>query len=164
MKRRAKGAALVLASIASLCLTAAADEPAQPQAARYMALKGGQALGRSGPGRDQPVEWIYQRAGLPMRILGADGQWRRVEDPGGAQTWMHESSLEDRRTVFVVGDRLGSAAMRRSPQGDGRTQAYLERGVIADLEACRGAWRRVSAQGHTGWVAVDKLWGAEACG
>ncbi|NWG52777.1 MAG: hypothetical protein HXY28_03580 [Hydrogenophilaceae bacterium] len=162
MKRRAKGAALIFASIAGLAMSAAA-QPQSAQAPHYLAIRGERVEARRGPGQSHAVEWIYLRPGLPVRVLGRDGAWVNVEDPGGARSWMHQTALEERRTVFVTGGRLGSATLRRTAQGDGRAVAHLERGVVAALEACRGDWRRITADGYSGWAAAEDLWGAESC-
>jgi SH3-like domain-containing protein len=163
MNRRAKGAALIFASIAGLAMSAAA-QPQPAPAPHYMAIRSERTEARSGPGQTHAVEWIYRRKGLPMRVLGRDGAWLRVEDPGGAQSWMHRSGLEERRTVFVTGGRLGSVTLRRTAQADGRAVVHLERGVVAELDACRGAWRRVIAGGYAGWARADAFWGADSCG
>ncbi|MBI1186361.1 MAG: hypothetical protein GC206_03385 [Alphaproteobacteria bacterium] len=161
MKRRAKGAALIFASIAGLTLSAAAQPAPAPH---YMAIRAERVEARSGPDQAHAVEWIYRRQGLPMRVLGRDGAWLRVEDPGGAQSWIHQTGLEERRTVFVTGGRLGSVTLRRTAQADGRAVVHLERGVVAALEACRGGWRRVATAGYSGWAPAEAFWGAEACG
>ncbi|MGE0829420.1 MAG: SH3 domain-containing protein [Hyphomonadaceae bacterium] len=130
---------------------------------RFVALKGEGVNGRRGPGPEHRVDWIYQRDGLPLQVVAESGPWRRVRDPGGAEVWIHSAHLENRRTVFVRGDRLGSTALRRAPNENARALAFLERGVVARLEACRGEWRRLSVEDRTGWAPADALWGAETC-
>ena len=100
---------------------------------------------------------------VPLLVTAESGPWRRVRDPGGAEVWIHSVHLEDRRTVYVLGGRLGSAALRRAPRAKARVVAYLERGVVARLEACRGEWRKLAVEDREGWVEVAALWGAESC-
>jgi SH3-like domain-containing protein len=168
---RALRVALALALALTLVQAASREAQAQPRIGpdsqlpvpRYVALRGSGVNGRRGPGPEHRIEWIYQRAGLPLLVTAESGPWRRVRDPGGAEVWIHSVHLEDRRTVYVLGGRLGTAALRRSPRAKARVVAYLERGVVARLEACRGEWRRLAVEDREGWVEVAALWGAESC-
>ncbi len=127
---------------------------------RFVSLKTDGANGRRGPGPNQPVQWIYQRVGLPLLVTGESGPWRRVRDPDGAETWIHTSSLDDKRTALVRGD--GDAALRSEPRDGARVLAYLAPGVIGSLTGCDGGWRRVVVGGRVGWVEQSVIWGADA--
>jgi SH3-like domain-containing protein len=130
---------------------------------RYVSLKSERANARRGPGAEHRIDWIYQRPGLPLLVTAESGPWRRVRDPDGATSWIHSGQLENRRTAYVRGGRLGSAALRREPDADARVLVYLGRGVVARLEACRGRWRLISVGGRSGWTDADALWGVESC-
>lgn len=165
-KRAAWAAALALVALASAA--SAQDVPrlgpdSREPVPRYMSLRGEAVNGRRGPGTQHRVDWIYRRAGLPLLVTAESGAWRRVRDPDGAQVWIHGAYLQNRRTVFVRGGRIGSVALRQTPEGAGRATAFLERGVVAELEACRGVWRRVRVDGRAGWTEAQGLWGAETC-
>ena len=170
MHRSAKRAALGLAIALFLAAPiAGASEGARigPDSnlpvPRFVALRGADVNGRRGPGVEHRVDWVYQRTGLPLRVTAESGPWRRVRDPDGAQVWIHAAYLDDRRTVYVRGGRLGSVALRRLPRADAGLAAYLARGVVGELEACRGDWRQVRVEGRRGWVEAALLWGADSC-
>ena len=127
---------------------------------RFVSLKTDGANGRRGPGPAQPVQWIYQRVGLPMLVTGESGPWRRVRDPDGAETWVHASSLDEHRTALVRGAH--DTPMRSEPRNGARVAAYLAPGVIASLTGCDGGWRRVVVSGRVGWVEKSAIWGADA--
>lgn len=153
------------ASIAALLLVAitanasATDAPAIP---RFVSLKTEGANGRHGPGLEHRIDWIYRHAGLPLQVTGESGPWRRVRDPDGAEVWMHQRNLQDRRTALVRGD--ADVPLRANPRGDSTVRAYLAPGVIGSLTGCDGEWRRVAIGGRVGWVEAAALWGAEpAC-
>ena len=60
---------------------------------RYVTLKFDEANLRAGPGREYPVLWQYQKAGLPLLVDAEFGIWRKVLDHDGTVGWMHGSVL-----------------------------------------------------------------------
>ncbi len=126
---------------------------------RFASLKTEGANGRRGPGLEHQVDWIYQRAGLPLKITAESGLWRRVVDPDGDLVWMHARNLEPRRTAYLTKD----ANLRRQARADATTIAYLAHGVVASFTGCSGDWRRIAIGGRVGWVEKTALWGAEDC-
>jgi len=127
---------------------------------RFVSLKTQGANGRHGPGLEHRVDWVYERAGLPLQVTGESGPWRRVRDPDGAEVWMHAQNLEQRRTVYVS----QATALRRAARENGQITAYLAAGVIGSVTGCEGEWRRVAGGGRIGWVENDALWGGDCAG
>lgn len=127
---------------------------------RYVSLKAPGANGRHGPGLEHRVDWIYERAGLPLQVTGESGPWRRVVDPSGDTVWIHAQNLEQRRTVYV----REQIALRRTARDGGQVVAYLQPGVIGALTGCDGQWRRVAVGGRVGWANDAGLWGGDCAG
>ena len=71
---------------------------------RYVTLKFDEANLRAGPGREYPVLWQYQKAGLPLLVDAEFGIWRKVIDHDGTAGWMHGSVLSLRRMALVQTD------------------------------------------------------------
>ncbi len=167
MFRRLLAAQLAVFSLIATSLAAsAADTPvlgpdSNLPVPRFVSLMAEGANGRHGPSVEHRIDWVYQRAGLPLLVTGESGPWRRVRDPDGAEVWMHARNLDPRRTAYVVA--AGEAPLRRDPRGNAAVSAYLEQGVVGALTGCDGEWRRVAVSGRVGWVAKDALWGAEDC-
>lgn len=155
--------ALRVAALAvMLCAGAPATMAAPIKDTRFMSLRTDEANGRRGPASDQPILWIYKARGLPMQVLAESSEYFQVRDPEGEKVWIHKSQLSARRTVWVQpADK--PLALRRGPEERGRPVAILEPRVLATLEACDGAWRKVSAGGHTGWAPADGLFGGASC-
>lgn len=166
MFRRLFAAHAAVFSLIAASLASAADAPvlgpdSNLPVPRYVSLKAEGANGRHGPGVEHRIDWIYERAGLPLLVTGESGPWRRVRDPDGAEVWMHARNLDPRRTAYIVA--AGEAPLRRDPRGNAAVSAYLEQGVVGALTGCEGDWRRVTVNGRVGWVAKDALWGAADC-
>jgi len=127
---------------------------------RFVSLSADTANLRAGPGERYPVEWVYKRARLPLKIVGEFGVWRRVRDWSGTQGWMHSALLAGRRTVQVVGDER--TVMRENPAAEAAPVARLAPKAIGDLDRCRDGWCRATFAELTGWVRADALYGADA--
>jgi len=163
--RRGTSAAIFAACTALFLTAASADTPAfgpdsNLPVPRFVSLKVQGAHGRHGPGLEHRIDWVYEHAGLPLRVTAESGPWRRVEDPGGAEVWMHAQNLDPRRTAYVT----QASALRRHARDGAQVVAYLEPGVIGALTGCEGSWRRFAVGGRVGWVEAGALWGGDCTG
>lgn len=126
---------------------------------RFVSLKGSEGNARRGPGLTHRIDWVFTRAGMPLRITAEYENWRRVEDFEGAGGWVHYSLLSGVRTVLVT---LDMAEFRARPSDDAPVIAQAEMGVIGRLLACQPDWCRVSLEGERGWVRKSAIWGVKA--
>lgn len=113
---------------------------------------------RAGPGRDFPIEWVYRREGLPLKVVRVHEGWRMVRDPDGAQGWVTANLLSIERGALVVGE--GLVPMRESPAASARLKWKLEPGVVGRLGDCESGWCELDVAGHRGFVPAARLWGA----
>jgi SH3-like domain-containing protein len=123
---------------------------------RFVALRADKANLRAGPGTRYPVEWVYQRKGLPVEIIAEFDHWRRIRDIEGTVGWVHKSLLSGRRAVIVTG---GIQTLYRSAETDATPLLRAEPGVIGELIACEGAWCRIEIADTRGWMERRFLWG-----
>lgn len=113
---------------------------------------------RTGPGRNYPASWLYQRRNLPLKVLDVYGEWRKVEDPSGIQGWLLRNLLDERRTAIVVG---GIAELRSAPQSDAHLNWRAEPGVVGVISKCASGWCRFDVNGRSGYVQQSGIWGVE---
>lgn len=146
---RLMAAALAMGLAAS---ATAADE----ELPRFESLRVDLVNLRAGPGARYPIEWVYQRKGLPVEVTAAFDVWRRVRDSEGTEGWVHERMLSDRRSVVVTGTLR---TLHREPDAAAPAVAQLEPGVVARLLDCKGAWCRIETQGLKGWLPRTEIWG-----
>ena len=126
---------------------------------RFVSLRASKVNLRTGPGARYPIDWVYQRAGLPVEIIDEFDTWRRIRDWQGTIGWVHQSMLQGRRTVMILDERR---LMRRRPEPQAPGVAYLEPGAIAALERCKELWCEVSAGGFRGWLETESFYGLYA--
>ena len=141
--------------IAALMVAPAAIS-AQKKLPYWSSINAGKARMRTGPGQQFPASWLYQRAGLPVKVLAIYPNWRKVEDPDGTQGWMQANLLSDKRTAIVRGE---VRPMRDKPQADARIVWRAEPGVVGKITDCANGWCKFDVTGRIGYIEAAHLWG-----
>ncbi len=145
-----------LLAIAALLLATGA--PAQkPDVPYWASISAPEAYLRVGPSRNYPIDWVYVRPGLPVKVLRVNQGWRYVEDPDGARGWMFSAMLSRKRAGIVIGDTL--APIRAQPAELGALKWNAEPGVVGSLGECEAGWCEFETGGHAGWIEAARLWG-----
>ena len=114
----------------------AAEDRRQPP--YWSSISAGQARLRTGPARTYPATWLYQRADLPVRVVGHFKEWRKVQDPDGAEGWMQGNLLSATRTAYVKGPE--PAAMLDRPSSDAKVKWRAAPGVVGRVSQCGAGW------------------------
>jgi len=145
-------------AFAGMTLLLATPAAAQDRPPPYWAsIASGQAMTRTGPGKNYPGVWLYQRRDLPVRVVKKYEHWRLIQDPDGAQGWMLVSLLSDRRTAIV---RPGDPRPLRADPNDGAKVRYtVEHGVVGRIDKCSGGWCRLAVGKRDGYIHTTDLWG-----
>ncbi len=136
---------------------------AQTEGPYWASLRTQPANLRVGPGREYRINWVYLRAGLPLKVLRTMGGWRLVEDIDGARGWMLAQFLARTRTATVkTGTAKGAMAeIRENADGSGRLLWRAEPGVTGKLGECGPMWCKIDIDGRRGNVAKAAVWGAD---
>jgi SH3-like domain-containing protein len=123
---------------------------------RFVSLRAVEVNLRTGPGVRYPIDWVYRRLGLPVEVIDEFETWRRIRDHEGTTGWVHQSMLDGRRAVLVLGN---IRQLRRAPADDAGLVARLEPGVVARLDRCEELWCRVTVNGTAGWLRRTVVYG-----
>ena len=97
--------------------------------------------------------------GYPVEVIVNLGDWIKVRDKQGGLSWVESQSLATKRTVLV----LAKADMRVAEDPASALVATLEKDTVLELVdgGINNNWVKVKHRdGLTGFVQVDKLWGA----
>ena len=146
---------LTLLFLLLLAAPAAAQEREVPY---WASLRAGEVNMRVGPSENFPIDWVYRRPGLPVKVLRVNQGWRLVEDPEGTQGWIVARLLTPDRGAIVVGD--GLADMREAADAGARVLWRAEPGVVGALGDCDAGWCRFAVGSRKGWIRAARLWGA----
>ena len=138
-----------------LASSASAQEEKQPP--YWASIASGQAMTHTGPGRNYPNVWLYQRRDLPVRVLKKYENWRLIQDPDGAQGWMLVTMLSDRRTAIVKPGQ--PRPIRVGGYDDAKVSARAEPGVVGRISKCGEGWCRIEVGNRSGYVRMSDIWG-----
>jgi SH3-like domain-containing protein len=112
---------------------------------------------RVGPSQDFPIEWVYKRQGLPVKVIRVQEGWRLVSDPDGTEGWIVARLLDPQRTALVTGE--GVAQIRDAADESAQLKWNAEPGVVGKLGKCDAGWCEIDVGGREGWILEDRLWG-----
>ena len=124
---------------------------------RYASLRYDRVNGRAGPGFDYPVNWTYERIGLPVLVLRESREWTKIRDPEGDEVWVASYMLGARRTGITA----ANSQIHAEPDMESRITAEIDVGVVTDLADCTDGWCRIRVAGQKGWIPRDDVWGAD---
>ncbi len=143
---------------AFLIIALAAPAAAQDKQPPYWAsIASGEAMTRTGPGKNYPGIWLYKRRDLPVRVVKKYEHWRLIEDPDGARGWMLATLLSDQRTAVVKkGD---PRPVRVEPNEAARTRYLAQAGVVGRIGDCANGWCRIEIGRREGHIRASDLWG-----
>ena len=148
---------LAAAALLMLATSASAQDKTPPY---WASIASGEAMMRTGPGRNYPGTWLYKRRDLPVRVVKIYPNWRLIEDPDGTRGWMLVTLLSDQRTAIVKPGEprpiyLDASAARR-------VRYRAEPGVVGRIEKCAGGWCRINIGRRDGYIRTGDIWGVGA--
>ncbi len=150
---------LFLTLLSILGIAAGSVVHAQDREVPYWATIGAEEVNmRVGPSRDYPIDWVFKRRGLPIKVVRLREGWRLVQDPDGAQGWIVSSLLSPQRGIMVIGE--GEVDILAMPSAGSQVLWRAEPGVVGRLNSCENDWCEVDIGGRVGWAEQDRLWGA----
>ena len=149
--------ALALMAVGMAVIPAAqAQEKKTPY---WASISAGEAMMRTGPGRNYPATWLYKRADLPVKVVEVYPQWRKVQDPGGTTGWMLVNLLSDTRTAIVQGTE--PAPLHEAPRAESKIRYRAEPGVVGRLSECTVDWCRFDVGKRGGFIRTGNIWGTD---
>ena len=148
-----------LLSVALAALAPAAQAQDERQTPYWASISAGEAMMRTGPGRNYPATWLYRRADLPIQVVEVYPNWRKIQDPDGTTGWMLVNLLSDTRTAIVTGDE--PRPMHEEPNDGARVRFLAEPGVVGRLSDCAADWCRLDVKGRRGYIHAGHIWGTD---
>jgi SH3-like domain-containing protein len=145
---------VMAAVLAALTAPAAAQDKTPPY---WASIASGEAMMRTGPGRNYPGIWLYKRRDLPVRVVKTYPNWRMIEDPDGARGWMLVTLLSDTRTAIVKPGQ--PRPIHTEANGASPVRYRAAPGVVGRIEQCRVGWCRIKVGKRQGHIKIANIWG-----
>lgn len=140
--------------ICLICLPDLWSKPPLPLP-RFAVLRADKVNWRVGPGEEYPIDWTYQKAGLPVKIIAESDTWRQIEDMDGTRGWVHQSMLSGKRNVYIK----KNCNLTDSPSQRGRVVARVKPKVLGKILECQESYCKIQVGDRKGWVDMDNFWG-----
>ncbi len=148
--------ALALALLLLLTPAAQAQTRKPPYWASIAASK---AMMRTGPGKEYPATWQYQRADLPIRVVEIYKNWRKIQDPDGTTGWMQVNLLSDQRTAIVIG--TDNQPLHEKPDAASAVRYMAQPNVVGRLSDCGAQWCHFQVGSREGYIPVGSIYGLD---
>jgi len=137
-----------------LATAASAQDKTPPY---WASIASGEAMMRTGPGRNYPGTWLYQRRDLPVRVVKTYPNWRMIEDPDGTKGWMLVTLLSDQRTAIVKPGEPRPIYLEANEHS--RVRYRAQNGVVGRIEKCQSGWCRITVGKRDGYIRTADIWG-----
>lgn len=111
---------------------------------------------RTGPGRQYPIKWTYQRRLLPLEVIDEHGPWRKVRDHENITGWMHVVLLSGKRTAMIRGK---TRTLYRDNTTGSPVLLTAEPGVIGEVVECQAIWCQLEIDNSDAWIEKRHIWG-----
>tara|TARA_B100000686_G_C16598927_1_gene867588 strand:+ start:444 stop:971 length:528 start_codon:yes stop_codon:yes gene_type:complete len=123
----------------------------------FVNLKWNKANVRSGPGKQYPILWQFQRARLPIEIIGEYDSHFKIRYLDGDQGWLHKRLIQKKERWAMV--QPTSQVLRNKPDINSKPIFIAESGVIGKVLICREKWCKLEIKKMSGWIPKNFIWG-----
>ena len=123
---------------------------------RFVSLKSEVVNMRVGPGHEYPLQWVYVRKNLPLKVISEFDVWRKVIDHEGETGWVHSQLVSLKRYGVITSS---NAKLRAEPNQQASVTAIAETGVLMEVQFCEGQWCRLGTDNAKGWLERRQFWG-----
>ena len=112
---------------------------------------------RKGPGKNHYVIGIFQKKGIPLKIIDSFDTWLKVEDYEGETGWVSKSQLSEKKFGIV----LKEVKLQQFPKKNSKELALIKKNILIKVKKCKIDWCHVNVENFSGWIEIDKFWGAK---
>lgn len=134
------------------------DTPSGYPVPRFLSLKHEKTNCRIGPSSAHPIRFVFRREGAPVLVIAESvDHWRKIRDAAGDECWAHKVMLRAQTHVQTTGETV----LRKKPDAAAPASATLGPGVLAQVDARKDGWLKVSAGRAGGWVAEGAIFGGD---
>ena len=121
----------------------------------FLMLKNKEVNVRYGPGFDYPINYIYKKKYLPIKVIDKKENFRKVIDHKKNSGWIHISQLKKSSSLIILSNRI----IFKKPTKNSKPIINLESGRLLLVKKCIKNWCKVSTDKYSGWIQTNNVWG-----
>ena len=121
----------------------------------YLILKNNEVNVRYGPGFDYPINYVYKKKNLPIKVIDKKENFRRIIDFKKNSGWIHISQLKKGKSLILLEDQI----LFSKPTRYSKPIIKISKGRLLLVKKCKKKWCRVKTQNYLGWILTNNVWG-----
>ena len=122
----------------------------------YLILKNNEVNVRYGPGFDYPINYVYKKKNLPIKVIDKKENFRRIIDFKKNSGWIHISQLKKGKSLILLEDQI----LFSKPTRYSKPIIKIAKGRLLLVKKCKKKWCRVKTQDYLGWIKTNNIWGS----
>ena len=104
---------------------------------------------------DAPLKFLYQKKGLPVLTIDEYGNWKKIRDIDGRESWIHKSMLSNKKTFINIKKQNLIKYLEKKDL----VVAIVNDGVVGKIIKCNNSYCLVKIKDYKGWLEKQFLWG-----
>ena len=121
----------------------------------YLILKNNEVNVRYGPGFDYPINYVYKKKNLPVKIIDESWEWKKIIDFKKNSGWIHDTQLKKDKSFILLEDQI----LFTKPTKYSKPLLKIAKGRLLLVKKCKKKWCKVKTENFLGWVEINKVWG-----
>ena len=126
-----------------------------PITPKYVSLKKNEVNARVNASFDAPLKFLYQKKGLPVLTIDEYGNWKKIRDIDGEESWIHKSMLSNKKTFINIKKQNLIKYLEKKDL----VVAIVNDGVVGKIIKCDNSHCLVKVKSYKGWLEKQFLWG-----
>ena len=121
----------------------------------YLILKYNEVNVRYGPGFDYPINYVYKKKNLPIKVIDKKENFRRIIDFKKNSGWIHVSQLKKGKSLILLKDQI----LFSKPTRYSKPIIKIVKGRLLLVKKCKKKWCKVKTEDYLGWIVTNNIWG-----
>ena len=122
----------------------------------YLMLKNNEVNVRYGPSLDYPIKYIYKKINLPVKVIDAKENMRRIVDHKKNSGWIHRSQLKKSKSLITTKIKI----LFKKPTKFSKPLARISEGRLLIVKECENNWCSIKTDKYSGWIEKKDVWGS----
>ena len=121
----------------------------------FFMLKNNKVNVRYGPSFDYPIEYIYKKVQLPVKLIDKKENFRRIIDHKKNSGWIHISQLRKSKSLITTSTKI----LFKKPTKYSKPLAKIDKGRLLIVKKCEKNWCNIETEKFSGWIDNTNIWG-----